>query len=237
MNIGTHKANTAWLAELTVELRLRDVSGRDIGDAVASAREFLTDAGVSAEDTFGTPGEYAEALGLTPTPDASAEVRRSVLGGLTGLFGFFAVVFATPSALRGEELVLSVGTLMLTGAALILLLATPAYLKHIVRARLWKIVLVVVVLFAIQTAVFALFGGRAVASIHALPVATLGGALLVGTALWAHVRPVADPITDPLADRKTTSGSRRFLDVFPAWILIVFAVVLVAIDVLLLGGS
>ena len=50
----------AWLDELTLELRLKDVGGRDIGDAVASAREFLSDAGVPAREVFGAPRVYAE---------------------------------------------------------------------------------------------------------------------------------------------------------------------------------
>ncbi|WP_143095056.1 hypothetical protein [Mycetocola miduiensis] len=94
-----------------------------------------------------------------------------------------------------------------------------------------------VLLFAVQIVVSVVFGGTAVASIPALPVAGVGGALLLGAALWAQVRLSADPIANPLADEQTTTRSRRFLDVLPAWILVVFAGVFVTIDVLLLGGS
>jgi hypothetical protein len=238
MNTGLHASSKAWLDELTVELRLRDVSGRDIGDAVASAREFLTDTGTPAEDAFGPAREYADALALEPVPDASAELRRSVVGGLAGLLGFFAVVFATPDALRREDLFLSVGTLVLAATAVILLLAAPVYLKHIVRSRVWKVLLVVVVIFAVQIFAAAAFGAVAVAWVPALPVVLVGGVLLVGAALWAQFRtPLADPVREPMASANVASRSRRFLDAFPAWPLVGMAIVFVAIDVLLLGGS
>lgn len=44
-NNAPETQNAAWLDSLAIELRLIDVSGVSIGDAVASAREFLADSG------------------------------------------------------------------------------------------------------------------------------------------------------------------------------------------------
>ncbi|WP_090711395.1 hypothetical protein [Mycetocola miduiensis] len=59
-------ANKAWLDDLVLELRLADVSGADIGDAVATAEEFLADSNETATDAFGPARDYARSLNLHP---------------------------------------------------------------------------------------------------------------------------------------------------------------------------
>ena len=237
MTTDLEKTNGAWLDELTLELRLRDVSGSDIGDAVASAREFLVDAGTPAEESFGPAAEYAAALDLTPAPDASTALRRALVGGLASLLGFFAVVFASPSVIRHDELDVSVSALVLIAMGAILLAATPVWLRHLARMRGWKIAVVAAALLLIQLVLAALFGGVVVATVPALPVMVVGGALLLGTAVWTQLRAPAapDPVTDPREPRPASVGN-RLSEVLPVWLLVVMAGVFVAIDVLLLGG-
>ena len=56
-----------WFDELVLELRLRQVHGRAIGDTVASAHELLADTGQRAEEAFGPARVYAAALELLPS--------------------------------------------------------------------------------------------------------------------------------------------------------------------------
>lgn len=60
----TTKALTTkeWLDELVVQLRLRDIKGAVIGDAVASVESHLAESGETAQEAFGDPTEYARSL-------------------------------------------------------------------------------------------------------------------------------------------------------------------------------
>ena len=51
--------DATWFDEFTIELRLLGVRGDAIGDALASAREFLADSGTSALECFGSPKRYS----------------------------------------------------------------------------------------------------------------------------------------------------------------------------------
>ncbi|MFY1668970.1 hypothetical protein ACN27G_03275 [Plantactinospora sp. WMMB334] len=51
-----------WRAEFRTEARLREVSGAEIGEALAEVDTFCADSGEDPYDTFGDPAEYAEVL-------------------------------------------------------------------------------------------------------------------------------------------------------------------------------
>lgn len=94
--------DATWFDEFTIELRLLAVPGSDIGDALASAREFLADAGTSAQECFGSPRSYAAELRLStiPQPAVNGVGLRAGLG-LLGLIGF--MVSALPLAARRPD--------------------------------------------------------------------------------------------------------------------------------------
>lgn len=80
-----------WLAEMTLELRLRDVPGPVIGDALAAVETHCADAGQSAVEAFGDPRQYARSLTLpTHRPAATFASRVGLVGpiaaGMTGAF-------------------------------------------------------------------------------------------------------------------------------------------------------
>lgn len=237
MDTDLNTTNNAWLDQLILELRLRDVAGDDIGDAVASAREFLADSGASADETFGTPGGYAEALGLAPADSASRGLRRTLIHSLIGLLGFFGVVQAAGPALRSEQLDISVSLVALVAMAVLLLLLTPLWLGPLVRAKPWKAVIVVAVIFAVQITIALSFGATILASVSALPIALVGSLLLIGTALWGQFRTdaSADPIVDPLVPPSQRTRGGRIAEALPSWILCIAAIIFVGIDLILSG--
>lgn len=51
-----------WLDELVVQLRLRDVKGTAIGNAVASVESHLAESGETAQEAFGDPTDYARSF-------------------------------------------------------------------------------------------------------------------------------------------------------------------------------
>lgn len=80
-----------WLAEMTLELRLRNVPGAAIGDALAAVEAHCADAGQSAAEAFGDPRQYARSLTLPtrqPTATLASRVGLTVpiAAGLAGAF-------------------------------------------------------------------------------------------------------------------------------------------------------
>ncbi|WP_101523311.1 hypothetical protein [Nocardioides houyundeii] len=233
MTTDLDKDHKAWLDELTLELRLKDVSGRDIGDAVATAREFLRDSGTSAEEAFGSPREYADALALAPAPDAERGVRRAVLGGLLVLLGFFAVVYAGGPAWRGESVELDASTVALLLLAALLVLLIPRYLSTVMHAAPWRIGLGAAVVFAVQVLIAFTLGDVTVASLPALPIALVGAVVLVGEVGWL-ARQDDDPLQDPLEPQVRTHVS-PLVRMLPGLVSCVAAVGFVVLDVMV-GG-
>ena len=54
--------------QLIYELRLRDIPGNVIGDAVAQGESHTADTGEDPVDTFGTPADYAATFGGPKPP-------------------------------------------------------------------------------------------------------------------------------------------------------------------------
>ena len=209
MSTDLDKDHKTWLGELTLELRLLDVSGRDAGDAVASAREFLADSGAPAAEVFGDAREYAVALGLAPAPGAEESTRRGVLVALVGLVGFAAVAWAAGPAWRGEDFELSAATAVLLGLIVVLVLATPRYFSTVLRAAPWKVVLGMVGVLALQVLISFALDDVAVVEVPALPVAVVGSVLLLGNAVWWHWegRDGGDPLREPLGPEPVCPAS------------------------------
>lgn len=81
-----------WLDEMIIELRLREVKGPAIGDAVAAVETHCAESGESASDAFGDPRSYARALDFPASQvnqkDAAGWVRAlaPTAVGLVGLY-------------------------------------------------------------------------------------------------------------------------------------------------------
>lgn len=231
--------NDAWLDQLVLELRLLDVSGADIGDAVATAQEFLADSNQTATDAFGPAREYARSLNLPSVAGAQADVTRAIITGLVSLVGFFAVLFAAPAALAGNAVEVRLSQLALAALALVLLSLAPRLFRLIARFGLRKLVIAGMLLFGVQVTLDLSLRHVVLFEMPGLPVALVGGAVLLGAALWATIRErgESDPVVGPMEAPVVATGWSRFVAVLPNWILVAAALFFVAMDALMLGGA
>lgn len=236
MTVDLTKDHQRWLDDLVLELRLLDVDGRAIGDAVASAREFLDDAQVPAEQAFGSPREYAQELDLRPLAGGDGLGRTVVLAAVDVL-GFLAFVFAAGPAWRGERFDLDAGTAVLVLTVIALVLLTPKMLPVVLRAAPWKIGLGVATVFAFQVAVVFLLGDARLASMPAWPLAVLGLVVLVASLVraWRTRAELDDPVVDPLGRDLDDRGASRSsgLVLIPQVVTFVAAWCFVLLDVLI----
>lgn len=236
MTVDLTKDRQRWLDELVVELRLLDVDGRAIGDAVASAREFLVDAQVPAEQAFGSPREYAQELDLRPQARGDG-LRRTVVVAAVDVLGFLAFVFAAGPAWRGERFDLDTGTAVLVLTVIVLVLLTPRMLPVVLRATPWRIGLGAAAVFAFQVAVVFQLGDVRLVSMPAWPLAVLGMVVLIASLVraWRTRAELDDPVVDPLGpglgDRDTSRSSRLVL--LPQVVTFVAAWCFVLLDVLI----
>ena len=224
--------NEKWLEGLTIELRLLDVSGAAIGDAVASAREFLADAGTSAEESFGSPKRYAAELDLPAVATAKTNEAALTTGiGVIGLVVFGQTSF--PLAGGDDDLAVRVWMLVSLVAMALMLPLIPRVIPVLLRARSRP--LVVGMIFAgivfggAGPVLLSVWWGQAVLfTVPALPVAIGAGILLVVPAIWNQVRHNLsdDPILEPGAesDQRPSLGSRLFV-VVTNWMLVFYGAV------------
>ncbi|QYH35288.1 hypothetical protein [Salinibacterium sp. M195] len=141
----TSMTDDIWIEYFTVELRLRHVPGPAIGDAVASVRELLADSGQSAEEAFGSAGEYAASLEL-PTMNTRVRGIRTVLLPVLGLFTFLIFALASTARFDQDLVLVSVPQLLLLGIPVLLtvLFAFPFYPRAVIRQRWLPVVLMLV---------------------------------------------------------------------------------------------
>ncbi len=112
------KASRKWLEELALELRQRDVSGRDTGDAVADVESYCADSGQTPGEAFGDPAAYAATLPLPRRAPWSSRRRLmalvpvtvQVLGLLVLLPGLFALKDGAAVSLSAYFLLLAITT-------------------------------------------------------------------------------------------------------------------------------
>lgn len=200
-----------WFDELVLELRLRQVHGSAIGDAVASARELLSDTGQPAEEAFGPARDYAAALDLPSAPKHDW-VRKALWPSLLGLLAFLLFNQAVVSWARSEPLLVSPAQLVLLAIPAVLVAFLPLYLEAVIR-RIWVCIGIsaVCALAGLLSAV-ATPASRAEAWLVIDPLPWLIGSALVMVALSSmntirssHSEDDND-ITDPLSGTTDSTG-------------------------------
>jgi hypothetical protein len=231
---GIPKAGTdkKWFDEFVLELRLQQVYGRAIGDAVASARELLADTGQSAEEAFGSARDYAASLELPRAPQYEW-MRTALWPAMVGLLAFLLFTQAAAAWALSEPLLFSPAQLALIAAPVVAIALLPLYVAALVR-RIWAVIALVV------------FGGlagflasvvapstRAEAWLALEPLPWLVGcALVMVTVSIVNTvrsrRPGSgDEIVDPLADAPAGSSlGARAAVLATSWLFPLFAVVM-----------
>ena len=213
-----------WFDEFILELRLRDVLGSAIGDAVASARELLDDSGQSAEEAFGPARAYAESLEL-PRETGPGVATRGLWPALVGLLSLLPFVQAATVGMRNELLLVSPAQLALLAVPLILAAFLPVYLNVIVR-RPWLFGLIIFV-GAVTGFLSSLFTPDTQAddwlTLDPLPVAVGSAIVMVLSSVWSSMRVLQrgniDEIIEPLAVQSArTKHPGRAFALLTAWL-------------------
>ncbi|WP_213453503.1 hypothetical protein [Rhizomonospora bruguierae] len=203
-----------WIDDFVVELRLRGASGRAIGDAVASVREFLRGSGQSATEAFGSPREYAASLDLTSSAKPKQQFP-TVARSLAGLIAFIGFSMATTSWLRGDEKFrISAGQLLVFAVLLVLVLLLPLYLNVLLRYR-WLLVAVVIAgagMGAFLTLAEPRGPANTTHAVFAVPpvlAVIVTAAVLVALSIEQSIAALSGAGVDPVREPLTTAGSVR----------------------------
>lgn len=221
-------AETQWIDDFIIELRLREVRGDAIGDAVASVRELLADSGEDPHRAFGTPREYAAQLELPLVEGAGANPGATLAQGL-GVLALLVYVPAAWAFFGREPLGYSLPQLLLLLIPLVVVATLPLYLDKLVR-HFW--VLLAALGLCIAAAVASSFFAPAAGTTpwlraDALAVAAASALVLLATAAWgirSTARSADDPIVDPLAaPGKPSARSRILSTVLPHALMPLFA--------------
>jgi hypothetical protein len=108
-----------WRDNFVIALRLRNISGSQIGDALAQVDVHCTGSGEAPEEAFGDPVAYATHVAEQVRPvdlALSMSPLRAGLLGLAALFAVSALLSGVSGLARGGPAELSVGSLVGAGA-------------------------------------------------------------------------------------------------------------------------
>ena len=217
------KATRRWFDDFVVELRLQDVPGDAIGDAVASAREFLADSGGTPAEVFGLPRAYAESLDLPRSREPRSAMAALLVPTCLGLLGFFAVAAAVSSTGASVRVTLPGLLIVLTGLALAA--CAPLLLGLFVRGPFWRPVGGFMAVFTLQVLIGVFARDTVLFTLPAVTTALIGGLILLSTSLWGQFRKgsAPDPILEPTADLPQQSFGTTLLTVLGNWMLFLAA--------------
>lgn len=229
----TTSSDKKWFDEFIVELRLRDVLGSSIGDAVASARELLADSGESATEAFGPAGAYAASLEL-PRESGKGWASRGLWPSLLGLVAFLLFVQAGTAWAEGEPILISPSQLALLAAPVFFIAFLPLYFRAAIR-RPWLLVLMVFIggaLGFLAAAVSPSTSAEAWLALDPLPWVAGSGAAMILLSIWNTIRTLRrgtiDDVTEPMA-AELPSGRVRRMRAFVMvtnWLFPIFAVIM-----------
>lgn len=100
-----------WASAVILQLRMRGVSGEQIGEALAEVESHVVESGESAQDAFGEPVAYAKALNLPVAPGQTfPAIATAVLPVLIQIAGMGLVLWAPGLWIALGVLVLVAGT-------------------------------------------------------------------------------------------------------------------------------
>lgn len=124
----------AWRDDFMLELRLLDVPGDRIGDALMTVQTHVAESGESAEQAFGDPRAYAHELAGRSRVPRWAVGPGAMAGAVLGVLGMVTVAKAFGSWLEGTAVTYVVGDLVALGALLALMAVVLLRLGSVLRS-------------------------------------------------------------------------------------------------------
>lgn len=234
-----HLVPAGWRDDFVLALRLRGVTGAQIGDALAHVESYCAESGETADESFGDAGEYARSLPLAAAPATSSLARLGTLV-RTGvsLAGVFVTTTAVAGWVAGETPALRLGplvaVLVVTVAAVLLTSRLALVVRHPWLGGLALALAVAAVVAAL------LLLDDPLLSVPPVPMTVLGVLLLVGPSIWATGRGVsaqADVVASPLDDPQVARRANERSDLVVAWIIPLAAVPVVVVAALAAATS
>lgn len=190
-----------WRDDLIVELRLLDVPGDRIGDALMTVETHLAESGETAGEAFGDARAYAREIAATSGREGAGRSvgPLTVVSTVLGLLGILLTAHAFSAWLDGGLAVVATGHLV--GLGLILLLASTLFLTRTLRVvveRPWLAMLLPAVLIGVLVGILVLLR-EPLLTVAALPLGLVGLVLLAAGAVlsWLDTPDGGDGITAP----------------------------------------
>lgn len=204
-----NRTRLSWQNELTLELRLHDWDGTQIGETLAEVRDHCEEAGQSPAEAFGDATAYAHCLIEQRPGHAAARPigPMEAFGTLGGLIALILASRATSGLLSGGAVTFSLGDLLGLAVAVlagvVLLLRPTPILRFLAKGGVLRMVLVGFVPLTVMVALFLAF----TAQVLTLPWLAVAACSVLGLAvsvagLWSlrGGDPVRDPTTGHTAD-------------------------------------
>ncbi|KAE8763376.1 hypothetical protein [Georgenia thermotolerans] len=231
-----HHATSTWETDFVVELRLRDVDGAAIGDALAQVRSHCAESGEEPAEAFGHAAAYARSLDLPR--ERAGGLPGVLVRSVVGLAAVYLTLTAFLAWREGRTYMLTAGSVV---AVVVVAAALVALARHLRAVLDHPVQVAVAAGTAAAGAVLAAALWRPVVLEVPAPAAVaVGAVLLVGTAVLDHraAAAMADPVlspTDGAAQLARERGRARRSAVLQAWLLPAGAVVLMTLTWLLVG--
>lgn len=220
-----------WLESLTLELRIHNISGAQIGDALATVKEHLSDSGESAQVAFGSPAEYATHIAASSNAQ-KVSLKGTITRSVLGLLAFLAFTQATGPWAAGDPMLLGATQLISFALPTLGALSIP-YLYDKLLRNFWIFWVLIAVNFG-GVLIAALSAPRDSAeawlSIDPLPVLLVTATIMIIASILDTIAnakdgddSIIDPLSSPEAARKKLRIS-RFSDRLVSWIFPISAV-------------
>ncbi|GAA1351817.1 hypothetical protein [Falsarthrobacter nasiphocae] len=196
--IGGTTENGTWEEEFVLELRLDDVTGKAIGDALAVVRSHCEDTGETPYVAFGDPQAYARSLEFRDDerePNTLGAWARALWPVGAMIAGFAVTPAAVSSLASGVDMAIRLGAVLSVAWGLVFLAVAVKALRVLLQNRLLFVTFVTVVMAGLVG-----FNVLARQEIAHIPAGMgLGvGIVLLGVGVVAVLRQPDDLVTEPL---------------------------------------
>lgn len=164
-----------WANDFILELRMCDVPGDRIGDALVTVETHVRDSGEPVGEAFGEAIAYAREIAAGVPERRSAITARTAIAAVLGLAGMLVLPAALDAWLDGSAAPITVGLLSVAALTLLVLVAFLAAADRLMRLlmhRVWVLVLAMVLVMGGCVALLMLLP----AVVASVPSLALGGA-------------------------------------------------------------
>lgn len=208
-----------WRDDLIIELRLLDVPGDRIGDALMTVEAHITESRESAQEAFGDARAYARDLASGAEPQRWPVTPAVTAGAVVGVLGMLAIAKSFSAWLTGGPVQVVRGDVVSLGVLALLMLATIAMFTQVLRFvadHIWLAFAISFVGLGAIVAVPVLLLRHPLLEAPSLTVGLVGLGLLAASSMLMFVQTGRrDEITAPGQSPSRTNGSLTAAMILP----------------------